>query len=74
MPYRIEVEADWYLREYPDVRLAIDREEFTSAQDHFETVGFAEGRFPYPHFTLATVPEPADPRSTSAIERVRAVG
>jgi hypothetical protein len=37
-------------------------------------VGFAEGRFPYAHFTLATVPEPGEPKSTSAIERMRAVG
>ena len=74
MPYRIEVDREWYLRQYPDVGLAIEREEFSSAQEHFEIVGFAEGRFPHANFSLATVPEPPDPKLSDHMERARAFG
>jgi len=74
MPYQIQVDPEWYLQQYPDIRMTIQREDFTSAQDHFEKVGFAEGRFPHANFTLATVPELAEPKLPDNGERLRAFG
>jgi hypothetical protein len=56
LPYEIKVEETWYLEQYPDVSAAVDRGEFASAQAHFEEIGYAEGRFAYPNFSLLTIP------------------
>jgi hypothetical protein len=53
LPYRIEVKEEWYLEQYPDIKKAIDRRDFKSGQEHFETNGFREGRMPHPNFELA---------------------
>ena len=56
MPQRILVDESWYLAEYPDVRDGVvDAKGFESGQDHFERLGYKEGRYPYPDFHLATV-------------------
>jgi hypothetical protein len=56
MPHRIAVDEPWYLSEYPDVREGvIGARDFASGQDHFERLGYKEGRFPYRGFRLETV-------------------
>jgi hypothetical protein len=56
MPHRILVDEAWYLAEYPDVRGGVvDTKDFESGQDHFERLGYKEGRFPYRDFHLTTV-------------------
>ena len=53
MPHRILVDEAWYLAEYPDVRSGVvDSKDFESGQDHFERLGYKEGRFPYRDFQL----------------------
>jgi hypothetical protein len=47
------VKEEWYLEQYPDIKKAIDRRDFKSGQEHFETNGFREGRMPHPNFDLA---------------------
>ncbi len=37
-----------YLKEYPDVQEGIRRGEFESAQTHFVSNGYREGRRPFP--------------------------
>ncbi len=55
MPRRIVIDEPWYLTEYPDVRAAVfDAKSFESGQDHFNRLGYGEGRYPYPNFQLAT--------------------
>ena len=56
MPQHIAVDERWYLTEYPDVHdSVVDAKAFDSGQDHFERLGFKEGRFPYPDFHLETI-------------------
>jgi len=56
MPQLILVDEPWYLSEYPDVHQGVvDAKIFDSGQDHFERLGFKEGRFPYRDFHLATI-------------------
>ncbi len=43
----VRVDEEWYLAHSPDVREAIEREEFASAADHFVKVGYYEHRMPY---------------------------
>ncbi len=43
-----EVDEHWYLRQYDDVRSAIEAGEITSAQKHFVEDGYFEGRIPFP--------------------------
>lgn len=44
----VEVDEEWYLRQYDDVALAIKNGTVKSAQDHFVSNGFVEGRMPFP--------------------------
>jgi hypothetical protein len=44
---RIRLDEDWYLKQYPDVRDAIDRGEFSSASEHYTKVGYFEHRMPH---------------------------
>lgn len=37
-------DEEWYLLKYPDVRVAIDRGDVTSARDHYRSHGQSEGR------------------------------
>lgn len=56
MPHRILVDEPWYLAEYPDVREGVVvSKDFDSGQDHFERLGYKEGRFPYRGFELQVV-------------------
>jgi hypothetical protein len=64
LPYEIKVHEKWYLAQYPDVSAAVSKGEYASAQAHFETIGYAEGRFPYPNFSLLTIPIAVDPVDT----------
>jgi hypothetical protein len=43
----VDVDADWYLEQYPDVREAIAQKKTTSAKQHFIDDGYFEGRLPY---------------------------
>jgi hypothetical protein len=43
---RIRLDSDWYLKQYTDVRDAIDRGEFVSAAEHYVKVGYFEHRMP----------------------------
>jgi hypothetical protein len=43
----IEVDEDWYLKQYPDVKEAISRGVFRSGKHHFVENGYFEGRRPY---------------------------
>ncbi len=43
----VEVDEDWYLKEYPDVAAAIKAGVFSSAKSHFVECGYFEGRWPY---------------------------
>ncbi len=44
----IEVDEQWYLGQYEDVRTAIEAGEVSSAQKHFVEDGYFEGRLPFP--------------------------
>ncbi len=53
MPHRILVDEPWYLMEYPDVREGVvTAKHFASGQQHFELMGYKEGRYPYRGFQL----------------------
>jgi len=67
MPYAIAVNSPWYLEQNPDVEEAIGKKLFPSAQAHFDSVGFIEGRLPFPGFTLLTVAETEDLLSDSGV-------
>ena len=55
MPHRILVDEPWYLMEYPDVREGVvTAKHFASGQEHFELLGYKEGRYPYRGFQLET--------------------
>jgi hypothetical protein len=43
-----EVDEQWYLRQYDDVRTAIESGEIISAKKHFVEDGYFEGRVPFP--------------------------
>ena len=43
----VEVDESWYLQRYPDIAEAIELGDIGSAQEHFDSNGFAEGRLPY---------------------------
>ena len=40
------------IHECPDVRAAVAAKSFNSGQEHFDRLGYREGRFPYPEFRL----------------------
>jgi hypothetical protein len=42
------VDEQWYLRQYEDVRTAIEAGDIVSAQKHFIEDGYFEGRMPFP--------------------------
>jgi hypothetical protein len=42
----MEVDSDWYLSRYPDVRQILGEGDAASAQDHYWRAGYREGRFP----------------------------
>jgi hypothetical protein len=44
----IQVDEEWYLREYPDIAQAIRDGKVESARQHFIDDGFFEGRRPFP--------------------------
>jgi hypothetical protein len=44
----IQVDEKWYLERYPDIAAAIQEGSVTSAQQHFVTDGYFEGRQPFP--------------------------
>ena len=52
MPRAIQVDELWYLSAHPDVNEAIAKKAYASAQAHYNSVGFREGRLPYPGFDL----------------------
>jgi hypothetical protein len=52
MPRNIVVDPVWYLEAHPDVRDAINKKVYVSAQEHYEIAGFREGRLPYAGFNL----------------------
>lgn len=41
-----DFDEDWYLAQYEDVRKAIPNDDFLTGRDHFEAVGYFEGRLP----------------------------
>jgi hypothetical protein len=43
----IEVDEEWYLKQYPDVAEAIHKGVVTSAKEHFLNDGYFEGRIPF---------------------------
>jgi len=43
----IEVDEEWYLRQYPDVAEAIRKKIVNSAKEHFLNDGYFEGRIPF---------------------------
>ncbi len=60
-----EIDEDWYLRQYDDVRDAIETGEIKSAQKHFVEDGYFEGRIPFPmsvddDWYLSKYPDVAD--------------
>jgi hypothetical protein len=68
----IEVDEDWYRREYPDVADAIAAGTVASAKTHFLNDGYFEGRLPFPlvvdeTFYLAEYPEVAEAVGRGAI-------
>jgi hypothetical protein len=46
----LQVEEHWYLTRYQDVRNAINEGKWESGRDHFNTVGYTEGRYPSPNW------------------------
>ncbi len=44
----VQVDEEWYLREYEDVALAIRDGVFSSPSAHFASNGYLEGRMPFP--------------------------
>jgi hypothetical protein len=44
----IEVDEEWYLRQYPDIAEAIRNKTVNSAKEHFLSDGYFEGRLPFP--------------------------
>jgi hypothetical protein len=40
------VDEEWYLKKYPDVAQAIEKDQFNSAKHHFVEDGYFEARFP----------------------------
>lgn len=44
----VEVDEEWYLRQYEDVALAIREGIFASPRAHFASNGYLEGRMPFP--------------------------
>ena len=46
LPCFVEVDAGFYVKEYPDVAVGILEQKVKSAQSHFELCGFKEGRLP----------------------------
>jgi hypothetical protein len=60
-----DVDEQWYLRQYDDVRGAIETGEIISAQKHFVEDGYFEGRLPFPmevdeDWYLSQYPDVAD--------------
>ena len=43
----VAVDESWYRSQYSDVRDGIERGEFISATQHYQLVGFIEGRLPF---------------------------
>jgi hypothetical protein len=43
-----EVDEEWYLREYEDIRQAVEEGRVASGKQHFVTDGYFEGRVPFP--------------------------
>lgn len=52
MPYEIKIHEDWYRANYKDVEQAVAEKKFPSAQDHFDRIGYLEGRLPFAGFSL----------------------
>jgi hypothetical protein len=44
----IDVDEEWYLRQYDDVRSAVEAGSLESARKHFIDDGYFEGRLPFP--------------------------
>lgn len=44
---RIVLDEQWYLKKYPDVKMAIAKKLVKSAKDHFVRFGYFEHRLPY---------------------------
>ena len=42
----LQVDSDWYLDRYPDVRRAVEDGRYASALDHFVRVGIKQGLLP----------------------------
>lgn len=43
-----EVDEEWYLQEYGDIRQAVEEGRVASAKQHFVNDGYFEGRVPFP--------------------------
>ena len=52
VPRFFQVDEHWYLARFKDVREAIDEGKWASGQDHFNTSGYAEGRYPSHNWEL----------------------
>jgi hypothetical protein len=48
MPFPMQVQEAWYLKNNPDVADYLRRGLLASAQSHFEEDGYREGRLPFP--------------------------
>lgn len=44
---KIALDEQWYLKKYPDVKMAIAKKLVKSAKDHFVRFGYFEHRLPY---------------------------
>jgi hypothetical protein len=67
-----EVDEQWYVRQYDDVRDAIATGDILSAKKHFVEDGYFEGRLPFPmavdeDWYLAQYPDVADGISKGTI-------
>jgi hypothetical protein len=60
-----EVDEQWYLQQYDDIRQAIEKGSLKSVKRHFIDDGYFEGRMPYPfavdeEWYLSQYPDVAD--------------
>ena len=47
LPAPVKVNEEWYLKQYPDLRVGIRRGDFESAQKHVISDDYREGRRPF---------------------------
>jgi hypothetical protein len=69
----VEIDADWYIQQYEDVRAANEEGRLESALKHFCETGYFEGRLPFePEFDeewyLAQYPDVAESVAQGEVE------